>query len=137
MKKLIFILTTLISLSSCDRNDPITQENSIYGTWKLVEIYGSDGGSNPKWTSVTIVYTYTFNENGSFTSSRFSECTSGTYTIENDKLILNFGCEGFTTGIESPQGTFIEQMRFENGNLILKPTYLNCIEGCGWKFDKL
>lgn len=50
---------------------------------------------------------------------------------------MNFGCEGFTTGIESPQGTFIEQMYFENGHLILKPTYLNCIEGCSWKFDKL
>ncbi len=137
MKKLIFILTTLISLSSCDRNDPIIQENSIYGTWKLIEIYGSDGGSNPKWTSATIVYTYTFNENGSFTSNRFSECTSGTYSLENDKLILNFGCEGFTTGIESPKGTFIEQMYFENDNLILYPTYLDCDEGCGWKFDKL
>lgn len=137
MKTIILIFSMLFSLFSCNGTDTIEQENSIYGTWTLIEIYGSDGGSNPQWTSVTIVYTYTFNENGSFTSSRFSECTSGTYSIENDKLILNFGCEGFTTGIESPPGTFIEQMYFENGHLILKPTYLNCIEGCGWKFDKL
>ena len=134
MKKLIFILTTLISLSSCHIDD---NDNSIIGTWYLIEIYSSDGGSNAQWTSATNSYIYQFMENGSFISNRFSECTTGTYTIENDKLILNFGCEGFTTGIESPQGTFIEQMRFENGYLILKPTYLNCIEGCGWKFNKL
>jgi len=134
MKKLIFILTTLISLSSCTIDDT---DDSIIGTWVLKNIYTNPGVGAGSWTPVDNGYQYTFYSNGDFTSTRFSECTNGTYSIENDKLILDFGCEGFTTGIEIPKGTFIEQMNFENGFLILKPTYLLCIEGCGWKFDKL
>jgi len=57
--------------------------------------------------------------------------------LQSDELILDFGCYGFTTGIETPEGTFVEKMTFEKVYLILQPTYLDCTEGCGWKFKKI
>ena len=113
-----------------------SNENSIIGTWQLIETYGSDGGSNPEWTTVENGYIYTFYINGNFTSNRFSECLEGNYTISENNLILDYGCTDFNTGIETPAGTFIEDYTFEGEYLILTPTYLTCIEGCSYKFKK-
>ena len=137
MKNLILIFSILIIFINCANDDTNKQENSIIGTWKLIETYGSDGGSNPQWSTITNGYSYTFNQSGNFTSNRFSECSEGKYSISGDDLILDYGCNGFTTSIENPEGTFIEKFIFERGNLILTPTYLTCIEGCGYKFQKI
>lgn len=51
-------------------------------------------------------------------------------------LSLDYDCDNFTTGIESPQGTFIENFKIENGFILLSPTYMNCIERCEYKFQK-
>jgi len=137
MKNLILIFSILISLTSCNSDDTNKQESTVIGNWKLIETYGSDGGNNPQWNSVANGYTYTFNQNGSFTSNRFSECSEGNYSILANNLTLDYGCSNFDTGIETPAGTFVEKLVFENENLILTPTYLACIEGCAFKFEKI
>lgn len=137
MKNMYLILSVLFLFTGCNEEEAKQQENSIYGTWKLIEIYQSDGGSNPQWTIADISYTYTFNNNGTFSSTRFAECASGTHKVTNKSITLNYSCNEFDTGIENPPGTFVENYIFEKNNLILTPSYLNCIEGCGYKFEKI
>lgn len=137
MKPIVLVFISILLILSCN-NDDDTQinDNSIIGTWKLIEVYGNDG-ANGQWTDVDNGFTYTFKNDGSFTSTRFSECLYGTYVISESSLSLDFGCENFSTGIESPEGTFIESYRFEEGKLYLSPTYLSCDEGCSYKFSKI
>lgn len=137
MKNIILIFSMLLSLTSCSDDAVKAQETSIAGTWKLIETYGSDGTGNPQWTTVDNGYTYTFSSKGSFTSTRFAECSTGTYQITSSTLTLTYDCDGFGTGIESPAGTFVENIAFDDGKIILTPTYLTCIEGCGFKFEKV
>lgn len=134
MKLLILLLIPV--LISCTDKGPVTQNDSLEGTWRLIEIYNGDGGSNSSWTPVENGYTYTFMKNGNFTSNRFEACTKGSYSISSNKLILVYGCNGFSTGVETPEGTFIENYDIKDGFLILSPTYLNCDEGCENKFEK-
>ena len=137
MKSLIFIVGIIISCHSCSQNNESeVEDNSIIGTWKLVEVYSSDGGSNPKWNKIENGYVYIFKSDNSFTSNRFSECETGSFTFSQTQLILTYNCPDFSTGIEYPAGTFIENYSKNNGEIILKPTYLTCIEGCGYKFRK-
>ena len=136
MKKTFLILSCL-ALISCSNDEKVSQTNAtLIGNWQLIATYNSDGGSNNGWTTVQLGYAMKFNENGTFTSQKYAECTEGTYTISGNNLTLDYNCEGFTAGIESPAGTFVENMTFENGKLILNPMYMNCDEGCGLKFEK-
>lgn len=139
-KKLKFGILGLLTivLFGCSNDDEnIKTEKSIIGNWKLIEIYNDPGDGSGSWNSVDNGYIYNFSENGQFSSTRFSECSTGNYTIDSNQLTLDFDCDGFTTGIEEPEGTFIENYTFESNTVIFVPTYLNCIEGCGWKFEKV
>ncbi|QCX38170.1 lipocalin family protein [Aureibaculum algae] len=132
----IFCLV-VISFFGCSNNDnEVNQEKSIIGTWQLVETYQSAGGPG-NWSSVDNGYKYTFLDNRTFSSNRFSECTYGTYSIESNVLTLIYGCEGFTTGIENSAGVFIEKINFESKYLFINPTYIFCVEGCAYKFKKI
>lgn len=138
MKQLILILSMLLSFTSCSETvNPKEQDTSIVGTWQLIEVYGSDGGSNPQWTPVEDGYTYTFKSDSTFSSNRFNECEIGTYSTNQDQLTLNYSCDGFTTGIEGSEGTFVENFKIENSLMFLSPTYMSCIEGCDNKFKKI
>ncbi len=135
MKKL-FLFTVLLSFAfvtnGCSDNDDNKTKikPSIIGTWELVEIYGLDGVGG-QWTSVENGYTYTFETDGTFISNRFSECTNGTYILSETDGTLSFAydCED--------GGTFVENYVFSGQYLILTPTYLDCIEGCDYKFKKI
>ncbi len=129
-------LFAFVFLLSCSK-DEAKNENTLIGTWQLVETIIIDQELNPVWVPVEAGYTYTFYENGRFNSSRFIECSTGNYSTGSGLLILNYDCEGFTTEIESPAGTFKEMLKFESDQMILTPTYLSCIEGCGYKFAKI
>ena len=109
----------VMSLFSCNNDDDINQ------------------GGPGSWSNVENGYKYTFLDDGNFSSDRFNECSSGTYLVESNKLILNYDCDGFTAGIEIPEGIFIEEINFESGYLTINPTYVICIEGCEYKFKKI
>ncbi|MBD8489820.1 lipocalin family protein [Echinicola sp. CAU 1574] len=136
MKMLTLFLSVLLSISSCNSNGQIDNEVSIIGTWQLIERYTSDVGQG-KWSPINDGYTYSFKNDGTFVSNKYSECGYGTYILSANSLTLIFGCEEFTTGIETPKGTFVEKLEFENSLMILVPDYLNCVEGCGDKFKKI
>ena len=136
--KLGMIFCILLTIFACSNDDEnVKEENWIVGTWKLIEIYTDPGDGIGSWNSVQNGYTYNFSVNGEFTSTRFSECSSGTYSINSDELTLDFDCDGFTAGIENPEGKIIENYTFESNKIIFVPTYYMCIERCGWKFEKI
>lgn len=131
------LFLTLLFACTGESQDEKQETGSIIGSWQLIEVYGSDGGNAPTWTSVENSYQYTFNKDGTFFSDRFNECTEGEFSVSAEKLILKYNCDGFTAGIESPEGTFVENFKIENGFIFLSPTYLNCVEGCENKFERI
>ena len=140
MKIIYIILTITFTLVSCSENDENLsepQEVSLIGQWQLIEVFLPSGNGTDSWNTIDNGYTYNFNANTTFTSDRFSECDNGFFIYKDNLLTLDYSCEGFTTGIESPEGTFIENISFDGGNMILVPTYKDCTEGCGWKFRKV
>lgn len=135
MKSILLLsLGSLLILSSCNSDDDVQQiphDGSIVGTWELIEYFGSDGAENPQWKVAEDRYTYTFDSDGSFTTTRFSECDFGRYELNDSILTLQYGC------FEPPKGTFINNFRLSADYMILTPQYLTCIEGCGSKFRKI
>jgi len=82
-------------------------------------------------------YVYTFKTDGSFTTNKFvlAECESGNYSVTETTLTLIYTCTNLTSG--NPPGAFIKNYYFQDDKLILRPSYLNCYEGCEYKFEKL
>jgi hypothetical protein len=129
-------ITTLILLSllilSCSDNETeviYSRDGTITGNWKVIQVFVPDIPAGA-WGDITDNITYTFNADLTFSTNLYQECTTGTYSMANEELILDFDCPDFTAGIESPPGVFKEAIRFENGFLYFRPTYLLCIEGC-------
>ena len=122
MKHLILIFGLVFTLSGCSGDDnDIDYGEGLIGTWKLVEVYLPDGGAQSAWVPVGNGYVYTFKNDGTFTSSRFQECNQGKFEETGSILTLIFECEEFTAGIESPEGTFVENLKFESNQMILSP----------------
>jgi len=138
MKTIYLILISfLFIITACNKEENDKQEELIYGSWELIEVFISYGSSNSGWQQASSSYFYNFYEDNTFNSNRFVECDFGSYTFTENTIELNYGCEDFTTGIENPPGVFTENYTFENNHLILVPTYLICDEGCGWKFKRI
>lgn len=111
------------------------KKQKLLGTWQLVETIVIDQDLNPKWMPVENGYKYTFQRDNAFFASKFSKCSTGHYFINSNYLFLDYDCNDVVGG-NSP-GTFKEELTFESGYMFLKPTYLTCIEGCGYKFKKV
>ncbi|RED92035.1 lipocalin family protein [Marinoscillum furvescens] len=136
MKNMILLLA-LLSLLACSEDDnKVEQETSIFGTWQLVESYIVDGVEG-NWLEVENGYNYQIMSNGLFTSSKFNECDNGNYELRDETITFNYSCEGFTTGIENPPGSFGYKYSIKNSVLEIQPTYIGCFEGCGYRFRKI
>ncbi|MDR2206104.1 MAG: hypothetical protein LBE36_08115 [Flavobacteriaceae bacterium] len=136
MKNLFLITSILLSafLVSCNNDDAReVPENDIVGTWKLVAQW--DGGSpSQDWLPVAIAYTYTFDSDGTFSSTVNVNCVQGTYILTDDKLIFNFDCGTFPP--IGDNGTVINNFTWDESYFILTPTDSSCDEGCKFKFQK-
>jgi hypothetical protein len=132
----IIVLTILLLQLSCTKNDTAldTLTNQIIGEWQISEALW---WPNP-WTTVPDGYTYTFSRDGSFTSTRFTECGNGTYNIAGDELSLIFGCADFNVWFESPNNAFVYKIEFEDlTTATLTPIIPQCIEVCVNRFTKI
>jgi len=133
MKTLIYLPILLILTMSCSKsNNDDSSKPSIIGKWKLIELYNSDGGTSPTWHTVTNGYLLEFFSNGTFTSTKHIECTTGSYTISpTNEVNMTYNCVSFTN-------SYLEKVETNTSTqLILKPTYMNCDEGCSVKFEKV
>ncbi len=137
--KYIYIIYSflLICLFTGCSVDNAWNDKSLPGTWKLEAVNFSSGGEPRIWSAVEDGYTYSFRNDGTFSSTRFDECEQGTYITTANELKLDYGCEGFILGIEDTEGILVEELKFEGGYMILIPKYLQCIEGCKYKFRKI
>lgn len=135
LKPILSFLSVFI-LMGCE-SDEIKYKQYLEGTWQLVEVYSTPGTAQGNWSEVNNGYTYTFSNTGNFSSTRFEGCENGTFTTSENKLILNYNCEDFPPVFEGSEGTLIERLNFEGKNMILIPTYPNCVEGCRYKFRRL
>ena len=134
MKTLFYLSILFLPLFSCsksDKDDTNPTTSNLIGKWKQIEIFGSNGGSNPTWQKVTNGYTIEFLSNGKFISSKFTECSTGGYAISiTNEISMTYNCSSFTNN-------YIEKVETNtNSQLIIKPTYLECDEGCSVKFEK-
>ena len=129
---LIFLMTLLLTTGGCtkDEHKDTKQENSIYGTWKLVETSGSDGGSEPTWSSVDNGYTYTFKrESNNIISNRFN--CDGEFTLPSENTIeIKFNCD-------ENQFSMSYSYELNKGELLLTADLSICPEGCGEKYQMI
>ncbi|QBN20184.1 hypothetical protein [Flavobacterium nackdongense] len=133
MKTIFYLAILYFSALSCSKSEgDNSTKPSVVGKWKQIELYNSDGGSSPSWHTITNGYTIELLSNGTFNSTKHSECTTGSYTISStNEISMTYNCSGFTNN-------FIEKIEtITNTQLILKPIYINCDEGCSVKFAKL
>lgn len=128
INNIVIFTLFFIPLFSCNKDDGASTSN-IKGTWQLIEIYSSDGGSPGAWYPVENGYTYSFKDNDIITSNKFS--CNGVYIFNSSVNInITFDCpEAGSLGDYD--------ITFENGNLILTPNPTSCDEGCAEKFKRL
>ena len=120
----------LLSLISCNSDDKKTDDNSIIGTWKLIEIYGNNG-TESNWTTVNDGYSYTINIDN-IVSSRNYSCI-GEFSINEEleySLFINFDCQNITFN-----GNY--KFEIEDEQLILYWNPINCDERCAEKYTKI
>ncbi len=136
----LFCSGLFLVLPSCDSEEHNMYEvDRIVGSWKLVEIYSENASGEGQWTPAVNSYSYTFNENGTFTSTRFSQCTTGNYSVYSGELALDFECSNNGISTMSISNTaassYIEEFDYEGSNVIFIPTYPACDQGCRFKFE--
>ncbi|WP_282043083.1 hypothetical protein [Winogradskyella flava] len=137
MRNLIGLSILFFGLFSCDSEETNESINSeLIGKWKLTEAYISAGGPQ-YWVDVENGEEFMFFENGLFNSNRFSECTTGTFSTEQNELLLRYNCNGFESGSENEDGYITYDLNFEFDYFIITPSSGPiCIEGCSYKYRK-
>jgi len=135
MKSLFLTILFSCLFISCDRDENSIKNTSIIGTWRLTQAKISDGGLDTKWKSVKNGEQYTFNADSTFTSTQFSECSTGHFTTDGNIIELDYDCDNFNTGLENSEGKLTRYFRVENNTLFLNPS--NCIEECTYKLKKI
>jgi hypothetical protein len=133
---LFLFITILFGCADTENNLTLNSENAILGNWKLDKAYISAGG--PQYL-VTIQNgeEFKFSDDGTFTSTEYPACSIGNFSTESKELILKYGCDTFTTGIENADGNITYQVTFESEHMILTPTSVICIEGCSYIYKKI
>ncbi|WP_228235564.1 lipocalin family protein [Allomuricauda sp. M10] len=140
MKQLFVALLLCLVFNSCDNEDDLKGFDQdafpIEGTWKLTAAYISAGGPQ-YWTDVENGEEIEFQGNGSFSSDRYPECTSGNFSVDEGNLTLEYDCEGFETGTENEEGLITYTLDYGKNTILLTPTSIICIEGCSYKYEKV
>ena len=115
LKVTLGLVLFLLSLVACEKSEKTDYQSEIYGIWKLTEVLSDIGDGNGQWREIENGYEYIFYPGGTFTSTRFTDCTVGIYTVNADELTLDFDCENITIGnTEIPNGILIENISFES-----------------------
>jgi len=138
MKFQYYLIAILLFFIACNEtlDEPIpANESLVAGKWKQTEAYISSGGPQ-YWVNVDNGEEIEFFNDGTFSSNRFTECTVGNFSIEENKLLLEYNCNGFNTQSENEEGFITYELEFYSNYFILTPTSGPiCIEGCSYKYQ--
>ncbi|RDK89032.1 hypothetical protein [Marinirhabdus gelatinilytica] len=133
MKKFILFFAISLTILSCNSDDDaISNETTVVGSWKLIEVYLDPGDGSGDFEPVTSEKIVEFRANGSVLSNgsicqpspAIGESTSGTYSTE-ELIIVSEDCVDTELDI---------QYRLDGNNLILN---YPCIEACSEKYVRL
>lgn len=94
---------------SCNKESNDEKKDTLIGKWQLIEEYVYDINDGTEgWLEVSTENSFTieFNENNTFKSTKFDECNYGEYIYNEIEITMDYGCEDFTIGIETPPETF-------------------------------
>ncbi|WP_117883483.1 hypothetical protein [Aureibaculum luteum] len=124
---------------ACDNttDEPITaNETLLEGKWKQNEAYISAGGPQ-YWVDLENGEEIEFYNDGTFSSNNFTECSTGSFSIDDNKLFLEYDCDGFETPSENENGIITYDIEMYSKYFILTPTSGPiCIEGCSYKYQR-
>lgn len=125
MKKIIFVLATvmIVIIFGCNKSAP--KNNSIHGKWMLTEYYVDPGNGSGTWKNADISDPnyLEFKSNGSLESNK------GVFKNYNHYDILNDSVFEFHS---STPGNSLKSKYFLTSGLL--SIYPPCIEGCGFKY---
>lgn len=138
MKFKFYLIACLLFFIACDKSidEPImVDESLIVGKWEQTQAFISAGGPQ-YWIDVENGEVIEFFENGTFSSDRFNECTTGNFFIEEIILNLEFNCTEFNSGFENEEGLITYKIEFYSNYFILTPSSGPiCTEGCSSKYQ--
>ncbi len=137
MKKLTCILILVTGFYSCTSDNPSDLENSyLIGKWKLSEAYISAGG--PQYlVEIEDGEEIEFFQSGTFNSDRYTECTTGNFSLEHDELRLEYSCNEFNPIAENENGIITYKLETHSNYFALTPTSGPiCIEGCSYIYRR-
>jgi len=125
MKNMFLILSIFFFITGCSEEETKSQENSIYGTWQLIERF--DGGSpNPNQT-IQNGEIITFSSQNIYSNDSY-QC-NGTYNFNNSILEISASC--ITADLLKYTFTI------ENSELKLTAYPTTCDEGCYDKYIRI
>ncbi|MBB6112599.1 hypothetical protein [Mucilaginibacter lappiensis] len=122
-----FIAVIIISLSFKRQTD-YQQRSSLYGKWKLSEIFNDPGNGNGKWNKVVDTsYNIQFYKNGQI---------DGNYDFKNATYKIK---DSITLAIKHADKTIQEyHFKIQDQTLIMSPSKpILCDEPCAMKYIKM
>ena len=104
MKTIILIFSLFIlgcSKNDTPKEDPNNIPQELIGKWKIVQVYETDGGSEPQWRDEDTghSYDYWFKSNGTYV--KFDGISNGVYIINSGNYITLTNVSSVTYLIES------------------------------------
>ena len=131
----IFVVLTFLCCSPSSEAPLVTDGPiQIEGKFKLTESYLGTGGETD-WQVVENGPEFVFAGNGTFTSTHYETCSTGTYVIADDVLQLQYNCPDFENNAIDEDGFITYAIAFGANFFILSPTSgPTCIEGCSYRY---
>ncbi|SNS68335.1 hypothetical protein SAMN06295967_11629 [Belliella buryatensis] len=141
LKHQLFFIILAFIIISCETVDqpPLiyAYSNKIIGEWEQVEKFVLvDSLSNParnEWLNTEIGYSLKLFEDGTFSYTKFEECTTGSYEYKGTIPVieLTFDCEIEILGVKTSKiSEVIITDQSQNNQLQLEHNYGKSTKGC-------
>ncbi|MFD2828093.1 hypothetical protein ACFSYG_16565 [Leeuwenhoekiella polynyae] len=133
------IIALLFMFIGCDTENETQNESEalLNGNWQNTEAFISSGGPQ-YWIEIEDGEEIQFLSNGTFSSNRYTECTRGTFSIEDSTLTLKYVCPDFEPTAANEDGLITYSIAYESKTFLLTPTSGPiCTEGCSYKYQKV
>lgn len=137
MKRNLTFLFLMFSFFSCTDDDmqfssaELDSNNPLVGKWQLVKSSYSPGTAEQYWKDVENGYILNLKKDSSFESDQRNTLESGSYDIEGDKLILDYGSN-------REPSEYSQKFALSGDTLSLSPVRpVVCIEGCTSKLVRI